>query len=281
METTANTGTMKVRPREQATAIVTDFLRPHITLVRDNQIRLAPRPHPTDVTAADIKHFADSYDVYGVYLQPDCKTIRYADDCTFHFFMHESSHALFRREVHDYEKHGADLLNWTKKTKNFGYPFVEIEEMCVTFINYIWLAKHDLVIDAIYYDMRTSEGASKMNLTGNFIDANCIAPLIDDTFLVDDGKIHLVLTPDWSPVSHFQKHPPFQSREDLNRTILANPLFRAYGIEYFRMAGIVDEDANIIGPLNRDLVRSNRERYKKLFKLGDQQAGELLNFICT
>lgn len=282
-EPAASTGKkLDLRTREESVAIVAKFLQPHVKLVYNRNLseetreRAAAKPTNISVEARKIEA---EYGVFGVHLRPDLETIEYSDASAFHMLLHEAAHVLFLRNSFDYETHAPDLLGWTHALKNGGHPFVGVEEMCVSFLGFIWLAKLDLVPESIFFDQCPREVAEARHYPKKSFPTELIAPLLDERFLVDDGRIFLSCDADFNPVFRLKAATPFASRAELNHAILTNPVFRGYGINYFRYAGILDGEAGIRGRLNREEALLNRDGYRDLFKFNEAAVDDLMNFI--
>lgn len=262
--------------------IVTSYFAPHIQLVRNPKVRERKQSRVAmDLRKPNnlLKKIEGDWDVYGTYLNPDLRTLEYCDDTVVHDIIHECAHILFLRDIFDYDKYAPDLLAWSRERKNLGYPYVEIEEMAVTMLGYVWQANMDLTLDLLAVDALPPEAEAPWKL-----DVEYARPLFEkypEHFrLTPEGKLHVRCTEDFTPFYRLGSAGPIHTRAELREKVLTNPLWKNFGTRYFQYAGIVDEAGFVKGRLDRARVRENSSRYRELFRLNETAGGELIEFLC-
>jgi hypothetical protein len=267
----------KIKSRDECFQAIVEYFSPTITFIRDESLaeKIPTRKLEDEWKLLNNEEWErqpddeDHMQYFGLEIVGR-NTIKYCQATGVHGLIHEAAHFLLAKQCWDIDKHGADLYRFCHDLPEQGHPYAQMEEMCVEFIGYQILDKLNIVFDALIHDQisRDSSGQLKpLDLTpvGDYLEDDVVPEL----FMKGDI--------DFSPIYMYKVA---NCSGDLFENIRNNPLFTLYGHEFFRLCGCMDEDRNIIGTLNPELVRRNKDAIAKIFKIKPPHDQEFIDFIC-
>jgi hypothetical protein len=227
--------------------------------------------------------------IFGVYLNEDGKTIEYDEHSRILFVIHEICHLLCKRTAYNHEAHCPDLYGWTIGMPNqerIYYHSVQ-EEMCAGFLGFYIQGKLDIVWDVLYYDSCDKENSTSLNFPNKFINVTHhfdeLPEELIDICVFEDGKdedeihIYMACDADLSPVFRLL-HIDYEEMSDMAQTFKP---FYYFGLYFHYLLGIMDLDGNVIGTINKDVIRSNREKIQLLWKIHPNELETFIEFLCA
>lgn len=268
--------TKPTRTRDECFKLIEDYFSPTISFIRDDSLAIPSVSCNEDWKVLDNhewQHLPDDVghiQYFGLEIV-DQRTIRYCSASGVHGLMHEAAHLTLAKRAWDMGKHGPDLYKFCDELPNNGHPYAQMEEMCVEFIGYQILDKLGLVFDALIHDMTTTDASGQLKpLSLTSMKSYFVEGTPDGIYMKGDI--------DFSPIYMYDEA---KCSGDLFTVIRTHPLFRKYGHEFFRLCGIVDDDMNLIGMVNRDMVRANASKICGLFgMMRPPHDVEFIDFIC-
>lgn len=208
--------------------------------------------------------------IFGTHICPDGRTLEYDDHSRLHFIVHEIAHMSCRRSCWDYEKHSPDLYGWAVGDEKLG-SYLALEEMAAGFIGFIWMAKLDIILDCIYYDMGDEATSRRLNFPNKAIDLRLVKHLLNDDA---PTKAWMLVDADLSPIYRMKG-----LNGDLNTSVLTNGVFSTYGTRFHELLGIVNHQGDIVGTISQEAIQRNAYELQHMFKLYDEDAEAFLRYL--